>query len=91
MLEVDLPAMRQYVEKLDYRPLFVTVSGAHVYGFPSADSDVDLRACHQARLAELEARLDQAFADSRLPEEHDRKPISEFLIELRLSSGKSAS
>jgi hypothetical protein len=25
MLEVDLPAMRQYVENLDYRPLFVTV------------------------------------------------------------------
>jgi len=24
-------------------PLFATVSGAHLYGFPSADSDVDLR------------------------------------------------
>ena len=53
MLEVDLPAMRQYVEKLDYRPLFVTVSGAHLYGFPSADSDVDLRGCHQLPLRDV--------------------------------------
>lgn len=28
------------------RPLFVTVSGAHLYGFPSPDSDVDLRGAH---------------------------------------------
>ena len=27
MLDVDLPAMRRLVEGLDYRPLFVTVSG----------------------------------------------------------------
>ena len=53
MLDVNLPAMRQYVEKLDYRPLFVTVSGAHLYGFPSADSDVDLRGCHQLPLHDV--------------------------------------
>jgi predicted nucleotidyltransferase len=53
MLEVNLPAMRQFVEKLNYRPLFVTVSGAHLYGFPSADSDVDLRGCHVLPLREL--------------------------------------
>ena len=50
MLDVDLAAMRRLAEKLDYRPLFVTVSGAHLYGFPSADSDVDLRGCHQLPL-----------------------------------------
>jgi predicted nucleotidyltransferase len=33
--------------------LFVTVSGAHLYGFPSADSDVDLRGCYAAPLTEL--------------------------------------
>ena len=43
MLDVDLAAMREVVEGLNYRPLFVTVSGAHLYGFPSSDSDVDLR------------------------------------------------
>jgi uncharacterized protein len=55
MLEVNLPAMRRLVEKLDYRPLFVTVSGAHLYGFPSADSDVDLRGCHRLPLRDVVA------------------------------------
>jgi uncharacterized protein len=53
MLEVDLAAMRQLVEELDYRPLFVTVSGAHLYGFPSSDSDVDLRGSHLMPLREV--------------------------------------
>ena len=35
-----------FVESLEIQPLFVTISGAHIYGFPSADSDVDLRGCH---------------------------------------------
>lgn len=33
--------------------LFVTVSGAHLYGFPSTDSDVDLRGCHRLPLTAL--------------------------------------
>jgi len=53
MLDVDLTAMRRVVAELDYRPLFVTISGAHLYGFPSANSDVDLRGCHQLPLAEV--------------------------------------
>jgi predicted nucleotidyltransferase len=53
MLEVNLTAMRELVEELDYRPLFVTVSGAHLYGFPSADSDVDLRGCHRLPLRDV--------------------------------------
>jgi predicted nucleotidyltransferase len=28
------------------RPLFVTISGAHLYGFSSPDSDFDVRGCH---------------------------------------------
>lgn len=31
---------------LDHPALLVVVSGAHLYGFPSADSDVDLRGMH---------------------------------------------
>src|SRR5689334_630014 len=27
-------------------PVFVTISGAHLYGFPSPDSDYDLRGAH---------------------------------------------
>ncbi|WP_329370814.1 nucleotidyltransferase domain-containing protein [Streptomyces sp. NBC_00669] len=33
--------------------LFVTVSGAHLYGFPSQDSDVDLRGVHLLPLREV--------------------------------------
>ena len=39
---------------------------------------------HEARLAELEARLDQAFAESTLPEDRDRKPVNELLVGVRL-------
>jgi len=41
---------------------------------------------HEARLSELEAQLDQAFADSPLPEDRGRKAISEFLVRLRLGT-----
>jgi uncharacterized protein len=53
MLDVDLAAMRQLVEGLDFHPLFITVSGAHLYGFPSSDSDVDLRGCHRLPLRDV--------------------------------------
>jgi len=33
--------------------LFATVSGAHLYGFPSPDSDFDLRGCHILPIKEL--------------------------------------
>ena len=36
-----------------YPLLLVTVSGAHLYGFPSADSDVDLRGVHVLPLREV--------------------------------------
>src|SRR6516164_9177977 len=43
---LDTEALRRLVEAQQYAPLFVTVSGAHLYGFPSPDSDVDLRGAH---------------------------------------------
>lgn len=36
-----------------YPLLFLTVSGAHLYGFPSADSDVDLRGAHVLPVREV--------------------------------------
>ncbi len=33
-------------EIADNRFIFYTLSGAHLYGFPSADSDYDIRGCH---------------------------------------------
>ncbi len=37
---LDLPSFRFLVAALPYPALFFTVSGAHLYGFPSSDSDV---------------------------------------------------
>ena len=38
-------ALRE-LSRADAAPLFVTISGAHLYGFASHDSDFDVRACH---------------------------------------------
>ncbi len=53
MCELDIPALQDLIRQVDYDPLFVTVSGAHLYGFPSPDSDVDLRGCHRLPLRDL--------------------------------------
>ena len=34
------------VAQQPYQLVFVTISGAHLYGFPSPDSDYDLRGVH---------------------------------------------
>jgi predicted nucleotidyltransferase len=36
-----------------YPLIFATISGAHLYGFPSPDSDFDLRGCHVLPLREV--------------------------------------
>ncbi|MGB0597541.1 MAG: nucleotidyltransferase domain-containing protein [Rubripirellula sp.] len=43
---IDNDRMIQQVRSHPFRLIFVTVSGAHLYGFPSADSDFDLRGVH---------------------------------------------
>ncbi len=40
------PQLNVIVAAQPYPLLFVTISGAHLYGFPSADSDFDLRGVH---------------------------------------------
>ena len=55
MLEVDFQSMLRFVKQTSIRPLFITVSGAHLYGFPSPDSDVDLRGSHLMPLADAVA------------------------------------
>ena len=40
---IDYDLLRSEVERHPYPLLFATISGAHLYGFPSADSDYDLR------------------------------------------------
>ena len=38
--------LRGEVDRHPYPLIFATISGAHLYGFPSPDSDYDLRGCH---------------------------------------------
>jgi predicted nucleotidyltransferase len=44
--EIPFGALRAAAQDRIPNPLFVTVSGAHLYGFPSPDSDYDLRGAH---------------------------------------------
>ena len=43
---IDNDRMMPHVRAHPYRLLFATISGAHLYGFPSPDSDFDLRGVH---------------------------------------------
>ena len=45
--------LRAIVAEQPYPLLFATVSGAHLYGFPSPDSDYDLRGVHVLPLREV--------------------------------------
>jgi predicted nucleotidyltransferase len=47
------PRLHQQVRQHPYPLLFATISGAHLYGFPSADSDYDLRGAHRLPLEEI--------------------------------------
>ena len=40
------PRLQRIVAAQPYPLLFATISGAHLYGFPSPDSDFDLRGAH---------------------------------------------
>ena len=45
--------LKPIVERQPYPLLFATVSGVHLYGFPSPDSDYDLRGVHILPLCEV--------------------------------------
>lgn len=47
------PRLTREVTHHPYPLLFVTISGAHLYGFPSADSDYDLRGVHCLPLSDV--------------------------------------
>jgi uncharacterized protein len=53
MRVLDFGELRGVVAGHSYPVLFATVSGAHLYGFPSRDSDVDLRGVHLLPIEEL--------------------------------------
>jgi len=64
------PHLRRIVAAQPYPLSFATISGAHLYGFPSPDSDFDLRGTHVLPLENivgLEVR-DETVQDSRVIE-----------------------
>jgi predicted nucleotidyltransferase len=50
---IPLPLLKKQVEHHPYPLLFATISGAHLYGFPSPNSDFDLRGVHVLPLKEV--------------------------------------
>ncbi|SEP97078.1 nucleotidyltransferase domain-containing protein [Lentzea albida] len=52
-MSYEVPDLSAVVAEQSHDLLFATVSGAHLYGFPSRDSDVDLRGVHVLPLAEV--------------------------------------
>jgi uncharacterized protein len=52
-LDAAADRLRGEVARHPYPLLFATISGAHLYGFPSADSDYDLRGCHVLPVREV--------------------------------------
>ncbi|HEY9683874.1 MAG TPA: nucleotidyltransferase domain-containing protein [Oculatellaceae cyanobacterium] len=54
MAKIGYPhQLSQAVPDDKYPLLFATISGAHLYGFPSPDSDYDLRGVHVLPLQEI--------------------------------------
>ena len=43
---INFELLREEANRHPYPLLFATISGAHLYGFPSPDSDYDLRGVH---------------------------------------------
>jgi hypothetical protein len=65
-----LPDLTPVLAAPAHPPVFATVSGAHLYGFPSRDSDVDLRGAHLLPLRAVLALDAPAETSSRMWE-HD--------------------
>jgi predicted nucleotidyltransferase len=50
---IDYEKLRRQVDAHPYPLVFATISGAHLYGFPSANSDFDLRGTHVLPLRQI--------------------------------------
>src|SRR5947209_13580537 len=50
---IPMPVLKKQVEEHPYPLILATISGAHLYGFPSPDSDFDLRGVHVLPLKEV--------------------------------------
>src|SRR5262249_40002961 len=64
------PRLHRIVAGQPYPLLFATISGAHLYGFPSPDSDFDLRGVHILPLEKVVGldEKDETVQDARVIE-----------------------
>jgi hypothetical protein len=64
---VNFPAeLERIVGAFPHPLVFATLSGAHLYGFPSPDSDFDLRGCHVLPIADVVGLRDPDETEERL-------------------------
>lgn len=52
-METPIAELKAIANSQPYPLLFATISGAHLYGFPSQNSDYDLRGCHILPVTEV--------------------------------------
>ena len=72
------PRLHRMVAAQPYPLLFATISGAHLYGFPSPDSDFDLRGAHVLPLEKvvgLDVRDETVQQQMRVPPHPGPLPI----------------
>ena len=50
---IPMPLLKKQIDAHPCPLVFATISGAHLYGFPSPDSDFDLRGVHLLPLHEV--------------------------------------
>ncbi len=77
------PRLHRIVAAQPHPLVFATISGAHLYGFPSPDSDFDLRGSHLLSLERV-VGLDASFLPE-LPSDATRAALDDLLIRTRLA------
>jgi predicted nucleotidyltransferase len=53
-MQLDLEKIKQITTEVPKDFIFTAISGAHLYGFSSHNSDLDIRGCHWAELPEFQ-------------------------------------
>ena len=99
MITID-PRLNRIVAAQLYPLLFATIRGAHLYGFPSPDSDFDLRGAH---VLPLDAVLDLQIQDETVENarfirglemdiaSHDVKKVFNLLLKKKAMSWSRSS
>jgi|SRR5579884_146586 len=77
------PLIRQAIDEHPYPLLLVSVSGAHLYGFPSRDSDIDLRGVYALPTSEVIGLEQGPDRIERVPREGEAPSIDMVTYDVR--------